>query len=102
MFLPEECREHDMTTKAAFTPEEWTAVLEGPPTAGMIVITAAHGGMVRETIAMSKAYAEARAQHGESELLDEIVASKPEEFRQVIEGDYAKYGKLSDLFKAAN
>ena len=32
----------------------------------------------------------------------EIVASKPEEFRQVIERDYAKYGKLSDLFKAAN
>src|SRR5579871_5565082 len=66
-----------MTTKAAFTPEEWTVVLEGPPTAGMIVITAAHGGMVRETIAMSKAYVEARAQHGESELLDEIVAEKP-------------------------
>jgi len=66
-----------MTTKAAFTPEEWTLVLEGPPTAGMIVITAAHGGMIRETVAMSKAYAEARAQHGESELLDEIVAAKP-------------------------
>ena len=32
----------------------------------------------------------------------EIVASKPEEFRQVIERDYAKYGKLSDLFKSAN
>ena len=27
--------------------------------------------------AMSKAYAEARAQHGESELLDEVVAAKP-------------------------
>jgi hypothetical protein len=66
-----------MTTRAAFTPEEWTVVLEGPPTAGMIVITAAHGGMFRETIAMSKAYAEARAEHGESELLDEIVAAKP-------------------------
>ena len=66
-----------MTTKAAFTPEEWTVVLEGPPTAGMIVITAGHGGMVRETIAMSKAFAEARAQHGESGLLDEIVAAKP-------------------------
>src|SRR5437879_1360214 len=66
-----------MTTKAAFTPEEWTVVLEGPPTAGMIVITAAHGGMLRETVAMSKAYAQARAQHGESELLDEIVAAKP-------------------------
>ena len=67
-----------MTTKAAFSPEEWKMVREGPPTAGMIVVTAARGGMFRETIAMSKAYAEARAQHGESELLDEIVAAKPE------------------------
>ena len=66
-----------MTTQAAFTPEEWKVVLEGPPTAGMIVITAAHGGTFRETIAMSKAYTEARAQHGESELLDEIVSAKP-------------------------
>src|SRR5215472_16723752 len=66
-----------MTTKAAFSPEEWNVVLEGPPTAGLIVITAAHGGMFRETIAMSKAYVEARSQHGESELLDEIVAAKP-------------------------
>jgi hypothetical protein len=66
-----------MTTKAAFSPEEWKAVLEGPPAAGMIVVTAARGGMFRESIAMSKAYAEARAQHGESELLDEIVAAKP-------------------------
>jgi len=66
-----------MTTKAAFAPEEWKAVLEGPPAAGMIVITAARGGMLRESVAMSKAYVEARAQHGESELLDEIVAAKP-------------------------
>ena len=66
-----------MTSNAAFTPEEWKVVLEGPPTAGMIVITAAHGGTFRETIAMSKAYTEARAQHGESELLDEIVSAKP-------------------------
>ena len=66
-----------MTTKAAFSPSEWELVLEGPPTAGLLVITASHGGMLRETIAMSKAYAEARAEHGESELLDEIVAERP-------------------------
>jgi len=66
-----------MTTKAAFSPSEWQLVLEGPPTAGLLVITASHGGMWRETFAMSKAYAEARAEHGESELLDEIVAEKP-------------------------
>ena len=66
-----------MTSKAAFSDEEWRVVLEGPPAAGMIVITAAHGGMFRETIAMSKAYVEARGEHGESELLDEIVSAKP-------------------------
>ena len=66
-----------MTTKAAFSPSEWQLVLEGPPAAGLLVITASHGGTFRETIAMSKAYVEARAQHGESELLDEIVAEKP-------------------------
>jgi hypothetical protein len=66
-----------MTTKDDFSPTEWETVLEGPPTAGLMVITASHGGMFRETMAMSKAYAEARAQHGESELLDEIVAEKP-------------------------
>ena len=43
----------------------------------MIVVTAARGGTIRESIAMSKAYVEARAQHGESELLDDIVAAKP-------------------------
>jgi hypothetical protein len=29
----------------------------------------------------------------------ELVASKPDEFRAVIESDYAKYGKLRDLLK---
>ena len=66
-----------MTTNAAFSPEEWKVVLEGPPAAGLIVITAAHGGTFRETFAMSKAYAEARTEHGDSELLDEIVSAKP-------------------------
>ena len=67
-----------MTGKADFTEQEWTLVLEGPPSAGMIVITAARGGTIRETFAIGRAYAEARQQHGESELLDEIAAAKPE------------------------
>ena len=67
-----------MTAKADFTPEEWRTVLEGPPSAGMIVVTAQRGGSIRETIAMAKAYAEARKHHGQSELLDEIVTAKPE------------------------
>ncbi len=67
-----------MTTKADFSTEEWQLILEAPPSAGMIVVTAQRGGMFRETIAMAKAYVEARKQHGESELLDEIVSAKPE------------------------
>jgi hypothetical protein len=67
-----------MTTKDDFTTEEWQLILEAPPSAGMIVITAQRGGSFRETFAMAKSYAEARQQHGNSELLDAIVAAKPE------------------------
>jgi hypothetical protein len=67
-----------MTSKTDFTEQEWELVLSGPPTAGMMVITADHGGMMRETFAMAKAYAEARQQHGASRLLDDIVAAKPQ------------------------
>jgi hypothetical protein len=66
-----------MTTKAAFTEQEWELVRSGPPAAGLLVITASKGGMMRETFEMAKVYAEARQQHGESELLDELVAAKP-------------------------
>ena len=79
-----------MTSRAAFSPGEWKVVLEGPPSAGMIVVTAARGGMIRESIAMSKAYADARAQHGDSELLDEIVAAKPET-------DHTRYHSAEEL-----
>lgn len=67
-----------MTAKADFTEQEWRTVLEGPPSAGLIVATAGHGGTIRETFAIGKAYAEARKDHGASELLDEIVSAKPE------------------------
>ncbi len=67
-----------MTSKSEFTAEEWQLILEAPPSAGMIVVTSQRGGSFRETIAMAKAYVEARQQHGGSELLDDIVAAKPE------------------------
>ena len=67
-----------MTGKADFTADEWKTVLEGPPTAGLIVLTAQRGGTLREAFAMAKAYAEARQQHGASQLVDEIVSTKPE------------------------
>ena len=79
-----------MTGKADFTKEEWELVREGPTSAGMIVVTAQRGGSIRETFAMAKAYTEARRQHGVSELLDEIVAAKPEV-------DHTRYHSVEEL-----
>jgi hypothetical protein len=79
-----------MTSKTDFTPEEWHLILEAPPSAGMIVVTAQRGGSFRETIAMAKAYAEARQEHGKSELLDDIVAAKPER-------DHTHYHSFDEL-----
>jgi hypothetical protein len=67
-----------VTGKADFTDDEWKLVLEAPPSAGMIVIASDRGGSIRESFSMAKAYTEARKEHGESELLDEIVTAKPE------------------------
>ena len=82
-----------MTAKADFTPEEWTVVLEGPPSAGLIVITAQRGGTFRETYSMAKAYTEARQDHGASELLDEIVSAKPHV-------DHTRYSSPDELKQA--
>jgi hypothetical protein len=79
-----------MTTKTTFTEQEWDLVLSGPPSAGMMVITAHGGGTMRETFEMAKVYAEARKEHGESELLDEIVATKPER-------DHTHYHSMDEL-----
>jgi hypothetical protein len=67
-----------MTTSADFTPEEWDIVREGPTSAGMIVSTAQRGGSFREIFAMAKVYTEARQEHGDSELLDQLVSEKPD------------------------
>lgn len=66
-----------MTAQDAFTPDEWTTIMEGPTSAAMAVITASRGGTVRETFAEAKFFAEARQHHGASELLDAIVSHKP-------------------------
>jgi hypothetical protein len=66
-----------MTSKDDFTAEEWEAISDAPVLAGFMVITASKGGTIRETFSMSKAWVEARQHHGESELLDAIVAEKP-------------------------
>jgi hypothetical protein len=82
-----------MTGKADFTEDEWKLLLEGPPSAGLIVVSAQRGGTFREAFAIGKAYAEARKQHGDSELLDEIVAAKPER-------DHTRYHSYDELKQA--
>jgi hypothetical protein len=79
-----------MTTKTDFTAEEWDLLLEAPPSAGLIMVTAQRGGTLRETVAMAKSYTEARRSHGASELLDEIVAAKPER-------DHTRYHSFDEL-----
>jgi len=83
-----------MTKKADFTTEEWDTIAEGPTGAGLVVSTAQRGGTFREAFSMGKAYSEARKQHGDSELLDELVTSKPEI-------DRSKHGSVEEL-KSAN
>ena len=89
-----------MTGKADFTEDEWKLVLEAPPSAGLIVIASDRGGSVRESFSMAKAYTEARKEHGESELLDEIVSAKPEmdhtRFKSQEELKQASLGHIRD------
>lgn len=82
-----------MTSKSDLTEQEWAQVLHGPPTAGLIVLSAQRGGTFRETFAMAKTYTEARQQHGSSQLLDEIVSHKPEM-------DHTRYHSPDELRQA--
>ena len=79
-----------MTGKSEFSPEEWDQILEAPMTAGMIVITASGGGTFRETFALARAFTDARKEHGASELLDEVVSTKPD-------FDRHKFGSSEEL-----
>ena len=83
-----------MTGQADFTAEEWQAVLEGPPSAGLMVAASQKGGTFRESLSIGKAYIEARKKHGESQLLDEVVGSKPQLA-------HTHYHSLEDLKTAA-
>jgi hypothetical protein len=90
-----------LTGKAAFTEEEWELLREAPAVAGMMVVTAEGGGMFRETFAMAKAYAEARKQHGESELLDEVASAGPKRGGRFHSTEELRDQALQDLRGAA-
>jgi hypothetical protein len=67
-----------MTGKADFTTDEWKLLREAPTSAGMLVMEADRGGVIRESFSMAKAYADARNEHGSSQFLDDLVSEKPE------------------------
>jgi hypothetical protein len=65
-----------VTTKSEFNAEEWDGVAQGPAYAALMVMFAERGGAIRESIALGKAYAEAR-RDGRGELIEQLVASPP-------------------------
>jgi hypothetical protein len=81
-----------MTGKTEFTLAEWELVLVGPPTAGLIVVTAQRGGVFRETFEIGKAYTEARRLTGQSQLLDEIVGAR-------YKRDHTRYRTAAEMKK---
>jgi hypothetical protein len=85
-------KEKGMTGKTDFTLAEWELVLGGPPTAGLIVVTAQRGGVFRETFEIGKAYAEARRLYGQSQLLDEIVGAR-------YKRDHTRYRSAAEMKK---
>src|SRR5215211_706641 len=65
-----------MTTKSEFNAEEWETVAQAPALGALMVMIADRGGAIRESIALGKAYNEAR-QNGGTELVQEVVSSPP-------------------------
>src|ERR671921_2820220 len=65
-----------MTAKSEFNADEWERVARAPALAGVLVALADRGGTFRESIALGKAYAEAR-RGGGSELLEALVSTPP-------------------------
>jgi hypothetical protein len=65
-----------MTTKAAFNAEDWAVITTAPALTGLFVAAAERGGNLRESVALSRAYAEAR-QRQPGELLQDVLSTAP-------------------------
>lgn len=65
-----------MTTKASFNAEDWTVITTAPALAGLLVASSEPGGNLRESVALSRGYAEARAQQP-GELLEDVLTTAP-------------------------
>jgi hypothetical protein len=65
-----------MTTKASFNAEDWALVTTAPALAGLLVASSEAGGNLRESVALSRAYAEARTREP-GELLEDVLTTAP-------------------------
>jgi hypothetical protein len=72
-----------VTAKSEFNAEEWDRIAQAPALAALAVVIADRGGAIRESIALGRAYAEARRDAG-SELIEQLVASPPHLDRESI------------------
>ena len=65
-----------MTTKADFNAEEWALITTAPALTALFVSAAERGGTVRESVSMSRAYADARGKQ-QGSLITAVVSSPP-------------------------
>jgi hypothetical protein len=65
-----------MTTKASFNAEDWTVITTAPALAGLLVASSEPGGNLRESVALTRGYAEARARQP-GELLEDVLTTAP-------------------------
>jgi hypothetical protein len=65
-----------MTTKASFNAQDWAVVTTAPALAGLFIAAAEPGGNLRESVALSRAYAEARTREP-GELLRDVLSTAP-------------------------
>jgi hypothetical protein len=72
-----------VTAKSEFNAEEWDRIAQAPALAALAVVIADRGGAIRESIALGRAYAEAR-RDAASELIEQLVASPPHLDRESI------------------
>ncbi len=65
-----------MTSSAAFDAEDWSLITAAPLLIGLRIVAAERGGTARETLAISRAYANARGYYDRG-LMQDVVSTPP-------------------------
>jgi hypothetical protein len=78
-----------MTRKADFTADDWETLTGAPALAAAAIAAAERGGSVRESLALARMYAEARASSDHTELISALFSSPPALNRQDLAGQSA-------------